>query len=214
MLHRFLPPHHPHPHRVAGETSLAMRNVRAAFKAFCRESANSSGASRASTRLLRPVRELPQQCVCVRGASGGRWGLKMLRLGEPRDVWMGSAQVGGCARASYCGIEARARIDPDRGVSPLASNSRPSLWYSARWSLSASLQEDYARARSIGRRSRLACPPFHAMPPRQCPCSNNRSHRPHRAPARLTGYSPRLRRRRPAPHRHLPPSTTWCFTYA
>jgi hypothetical protein len=103
-----LPPRNPHPHRVAGETSSAVRNVRATFKAFCRESANSSGASRASTPLLRLVWELPQRCVCVRGASGGQWGLKMLRLGELRDVWMGGTQVGSrCARASYCRIEAR-----------------------------------------------------------------------------------------------------------
>ncbi|KAJ7845152.1 hypothetical protein B0H14DRAFT_981692 [Mycena olivaceomarginata] len=157
MLHRSLPLHHPHLHRVAGETSSAVHNVHTTFKAFCRESANSSGASRASTPLLRLVWELPQRCVCMRRASGGRWGLKMHRLGEPRDVWMGSTRVGnGCARASYCGIEARARIDPDRGLSPSASDSRPSLRSSARRSLSASLQEEsvvYARARS-GRRSR------------------------------------------------------------
>jgi hypothetical protein len=54
-------------------------------------------------------------------------------------------------------------------------------------------------------RTRLACPPLDAMPPRQCACSNNRRRRPHRAPAWLTGFFPRLRRRRPAPQRHLLP---------
>jgi hypothetical protein len=53
-------------------------------------------------------------------------------------------------------------------------------------------------------RARPACPPLDAMPPRQPPCSNNRSRRPHRAPAQLTGFPPHLRRRRLAPQTPAP----------
>jgi hypothetical protein len=54
---------------------------------------------------------------------------------------MGSGRAGsGCARASYCGIEACVRIDQDRGLSPSASDSRPGLRSSARRSLCAAMR--------------------------------------------------------------------------
>ncbi|KAJ7460403.1 hypothetical protein B0H11DRAFT_1924000 [Mycena galericulata] len=60
------------------------------------------------------VCKLPHRCVRVRDGSGGRWVGGCFDLkNRSREVPMGSRRVeSGCARASYCGIEARARIDP------------------------------------------------------------------------------------------------------
>ncbi|KAF8142883.1 hypothetical protein K438DRAFT_1784240 [Mycena galopus ATCC 62051] len=148
---------HSHTHRFTGETSSTVHNI-CCPAASQDDAPSSSGAARASTPLLQPEWELLQRCVCVRGASGGRWA-------EDASTWRGRGTCGwealgwgvGVLEPRAVGLRRALGFTQDRRWSPSASDSRPGLRSSARRSLFASLQAESvvdARARSIGQRSR------------------------------------------------------------
>lgn len=102
---RSLCPRRPHTHRFTGETSSAVHNICATSS----RSAASQSDAPSSSGADRTWWELPQRCVRMRGTSGGRWGLKMLLLGEAEG------RVNGKRTGEAWGVDIRLRGAPCNG---------------------------------------------------------------------------------------------------
>ncbi|KAJ7906245.1 hypothetical protein B0H13DRAFT_719294 [Mycena leptocephala] len=206
-LRRSHRPRHPHTHRFTGETSSTIHIICANFQSFYCESRRCSklewrGAGIDPTSAVRMgapttmrVRESGEQWTMgaedastsrSRGTCGWEahgWGVGGL---EPRTVGSRRAlrltQIVACRRRPP--TRARVFSPPQDGRYLPPCKRNPSSMHER-----VPLAEGHAR---------LGYPYLYATPPHQCPSSNIRSRRPHRAPVGRC-FSPRLGRHRLSP---------------